>query len=262
MVVAHTVIEGDIAVEGGMGIMGGEPPKWNGGVVPYTIHESEFSVEEKDILRGIIRGFNEKLTPDVTLVEYRPPTVPQDYIEFRANPGCWSYVGRVGGKQSINIGCAKTDVGIIEHELLHVLGFWHEQSRPDRDEYIKINYENIVGGMESQFEKRPTMETYGFDYDYNSVMHYRNNAFSKDRGLNTIESINPPGMVLGNKKGMSFTDILELKTAYSGPLITIPTLRPTSGPQINCSRFRRRRGCRRRSEWCMWDKTNRLCKNN
>lgn len=36
--------------------------------------------------------------------------------------------------------------GIIIHELMHVLGFMHEQNRPDRDDFVKIDFDNIEEG--------------------------------------------------------------------------------------------------------------------
>lgn len=41
--------------------------------------------------------------------------------------------------------------GIIQHELTHVLGFFHEQSRPDRDNYVLINWANIQNGTQDLF---------------------------------------------------------------------------------------------------------------
>lgn len=65
---------------------------------------------------------------------------------------CFSPVGRqyaTEGAQPLSIGEGCNDKGIILHELLHALGFWHEQARSDRDDYIQVQWENIDKGMHS-----------------------------------------------------------------------------------------------------------------
>ena len=60
---------------------------------------------------------------------------------------CWSFVGRRGKKQVVSLaksGCVYHKV--IQHELLHALGFNHEQSRSDRDSHVRILYKNIIKG--------------------------------------------------------------------------------------------------------------------
>jgi hypothetical protein len=65
-------------------------------------------------------------------------------------------------------------IGKVCHLIGHVLGFFHEQSRPDREDYVKIIYENIKPDMITNFEYYPPsiINTFGFPYDYSSIMHF------------------------------------------------------------------------------------------
>lgn len=60
----------------------------------------------------------------------------------------------------------------------------------DRDQYIKINWENIKDGAEKHFEKFHSMEAtrMGLPYDYTSLSHFGQYAFSKN-GKPTITTL-------------------------------------------------------------------------
>nr|CAD2205265.1 unnamed protein product [Meloidogyne enterolobii] len=90
-------------------------------------------------------------------------------------------------RQILSLGNGCIQKGIIIHEMMHAVGFFHEQSRPDRDDFIAILWHNILPGMQGQFEKysQTTIQTLGSDYDYGSIMHYGPNAFTRN-GLPTI----------------------------------------------------------------------------
>uniref|UniRef100_A0AAQ4Q464 Metalloendopeptidase n=1 Tax=Gasterosteus aculeatus aculeatus TaxID=481459 RepID=A0AAQ4Q464_GASAC len=126
---------------------------------------------------------------------------------------CFSFVGRRGRGQVVSLsrqGCVFRQ--IIQHELLHALGFNHEQTRSDRDQNVRILLENVISGMESNFRKIQTMNL-GTPYDYNSVMHYGRFAFSKNRQP-TIVPIPNANVAIGRATQMSPIDILRVNRLY------------------------------------------------
>lgn len=56
------------------------------------------------------------------------------------------------GKQELSIGSNCDILGTVEHEFLHALGFWHEQSRADRDDYVNIIWNQIQSGKSDKCE--------------------------------------------------------------------------------------------------------------
>ena len=74
-----------------------------------------------------------------------------NYLLFPRIDRCSSSVGRTArGEQKVNLHRYCWTKGIVIHELAHAIGFFHEQSRSDRDSYVKILYENIEKGQSEQ----------------------------------------------------------------------------------------------------------------
>ena len=71
-------------------------------------------------------------------------------------------------------------IGTIAHEIGHAIGFHHEQSRPDRDEYISVVYANVQDNRVSNFDKyEASISNYGVPYDTKSIMQYDKNVSVK-----------------------------------------------------------------------------------
>ncbi len=112
-------------------------------------------------------------------------------------------------------GCVNT--GIVIHELLHAVGFHHEQNRPDRDNFIKVNFANIKPDMAYNFDKMTSsVTTQGFPYDYFSIMHYEDTAFSMN-GQATMVPLQSGVTLLPafRKSAMTATDVAEVRKWYS-----------------------------------------------
>ncbi len=196
--------------------------KWDKGVIPYTFDAaSGFSQAQKDIVINSMRKIEQQTNKCLSFTER---TSEEHYVEFKDTPtGCNSYVGKINvAAQRISLekpGCVYQEVVI--HEILHAAGFEHEQCRYDRDQYIKVVYNNIVSGLAFAFDKLPATVANLFDipYDYYSIMHYRWDAFSSN-GRATIMALDPTIQMskMGLSKELTASDVKKIKLFYNCPL--------------------------------------------
>ncbi|CAJ0580059.1 unnamed protein product, partial [Mesorhabditis spiculigera] len=132
---------------------------------------------------------------------------------------CYSQVGRTGGKQEVSLGAGCLVHETIIHELMHSVGFWHEHSRADRDDHVKVNYGNIVAGASSQFDKLPKsiQDLLDEPYDYFSVMHYEATAFATNARY-SIESLDERLTdLMGTGTDLSYGDKRKINKLYNCP---------------------------------------------
>ena len=96
--------------------------------------------------------------------------------------GCSSMVGRQGGPQKVSLGNGCWYDHTAAHEVMHALGFWHEQMRPDRDGSVYVNLNNVSPNMRYNFNKlqQSKWTSFGQSYDITSVMQYHGYAFSSN----------------------------------------------------------------------------------
>ncbi|XP_055078119.1 zinc metalloproteinase nas-30-like [Periophthalmus magnuspinnatus] len=174
--------------------------------VPFTI-SSDFTGAEINVIKTAMQAFSLS-----TCVKFVPRTFQYNYVSIVKQSGCWSYVGRQGGEQKLSLGYGCVFYGIVQHELIHALNFWHEQNRSDRDDWVQIHPENIIEGKEHNFKKRET-DNLGAEYDYFSVMHYGATDFSAN-GKDTITPLVPSASI-GQRFGMTETDILKINKLYA-----------------------------------------------
>jgi len=206
--------------------------RWPSGIVPYEILPSIHSTFVSLITNSMRQMEQQTAVDSKPCITFRPRTVNDDiYIVIQNGTGCSAYVGYLPGYDLVRAvtlmhappyTCMVT--GIIQHELLHVLGFFHEQSRPDRDDYVSILWNNIDAGTESNFDKYSELDidTLMLPYDYSSVMHYGPYSFSKN-GLRTIIPTYNASAVIGQRDGMSPNDILEVQRYYE--CVPTPTVK-------------------------------------
>ena len=181
--------------------------RWPNCTIPYTI---ETALPSQSRVTDAIAHWTSN-----TRYRFVPRTTETDYVTFRASTGCSSNVGRQSQQQFVNLGSGCTTGNCI-HEIGHVVGLWHEQSREDRDSFVTIHWDKIQAGMEHNFDQHITDGDDIGAYEYGSIMHYPRDAFSVD-GSDTITPVQA-GVTIGQRTGLSAGDIAAANSLCPKPI--------------------------------------------
>lgn len=155
-----------------------------------------------------------------TRIRFVQRTSQANYVRFQSGSGCSSSVGMRGGRQIITLGSG-CSTGNAIHEIGHTVGLWHEQSRQDRDTFVRIVWANIDASMQHNFTQHISDGDDLGAYDYGSIMHYPADAFSRN-GQATIVALRPipSGVVMGQRNGLSAGDIAGVHAMYPARFTT------------------------------------------
>uniref|UniRef100_A0A914V707 Metalloendopeptidase n=1 Tax=Plectus sambesii TaxID=2011161 RepID=A0A914V707_9BILA len=189
--------------------------RWPANTIPYTI-ASTFTEPERAIIADALSDMMNK-----TCYKFVGRTNQTDYVNMVKGNGCSSYIGKVGKQQNFTLGNGCIYRHIIQHEMIHAMGLFHEQSRADRDQYVEVLSQNVEDGKLHNFNKYDLnkIDHLGQPYDYYSIMHYQGTAFARSGtvSIRPVASAVGMGIKLERRREMSPIDIKKLNIMAGCP---------------------------------------------
>ncbi|PWN61640.1 M12 family metallopeptidase [Chryseobacterium viscerum] len=182
--------------------------RWPGGKIYYTVASNMGSINANKITSAV-NEYNSK-----TNAQWIPRTNQSNYVEFifgsSSGSDGWAHIGYQGGKQNVSLD-QYISVGSVIHEMGHSVGLYHEHTRKDRDQYVKILWNNIQDGQAYNFNIYNSGTDIG-PFNINSVMMYWPTSYSKN-GQATITRANNTSFTY-NRTGFTTGDTNTINAMY------------------------------------------------
>lgn len=192
---------------------------WTNGKIPYVFHPGIDPYRRVHALAGMKQIMLSTYSGDNPCVLFVPRTTEADYIEIQfenADRSSGANVGRLGGKQIADISTQVTQDSLVQ-TLMFVLGIYPEVKRPDRDNVLEIDEDNVDASFASNLQIEPDTDTFSQPFDYDTVMMYLPYQFAINRSLPTIKA-KYDGFTFGQSVSLTTGDVNLVQHIYNCPL--------------------------------------------
>ncbi len=222
----HAIAEGDMVlgrVDGRGNVLGNTNrglgqsrllDRWDNGIIAYQF-SADITADERELAEQAVQHWNDNTSINMVAITDENQAEFENYLLFESSNGCASYVGMRGGEQQLWIS-ASCGVGSIIHEIGHAVGLFHEHTRADRDNFISVQWNNIVPGKEFNFDVLNANVTTLGEYDYGSIMHYGERFFStnNESTITVLDGVSE----IGQRIALSEADIQSVNEMYATDL--------------------------------------------
>mmetsp|Transcript_64305 Transcript_64305/g.207164 ORF Transcript_64305/g.207164 Transcript_64305/m.207164 type:complete len:534 (+) Transcript_64305:89-1690(+) len=247
----ETAENGDPMVEGDMAVHGGDAHgrrlldcmltdgTWAGDLWPQGEVKYCFQPNARQAVKDSMKAAIKHIEDQVPCIKFKDvgekstdacAQTPSFVVLTPTKRVCSAYVGLSAWfkdnhkSQSVTLGQGCESLGIVAHEMAHVLGMTHEHSRSDRRHYIEIVKDKIKESSIHNFKTRDDAYK-GMPYDLLSLMHYSATTFSKDGSMTLEAHDHELSQYMGQREGLSELDVEQLGEMYGCKDTVTPLLR-------------------------------------